>query len=54
MWNFNMLRSCSKDIMNILEEDTKTLEQVIDIIWIINIVLCFLTPFEQFEQHVGY
>jgi len=39
--------SCSKDIMNILEVHTKPLEQVIDGIWIINIVLCFLTPFEK-------
>ena len=33
--------------MNFLEEDTKTLEQVIDVIWIINITLSFLTPYEQ-------
>lgn len=40
-------RSCSKDIMNILEHDTKTLEQIIDGIWIVNIVLCFLTPYDK-------
>lgn len=33
--------------MNILEEDTKTLEQIIDGLWIVNIILCFLTPQEQ-------
>lgn len=32
--------------MNILEEDTKTLEQIIDGIWIVNIILCFITPYE--------
>ena len=31
----------------ILEDYTKELEQVIDVIWIINITLSFLTPFEQ-------
>ena len=39
--------SCSKNIEQILEEDTKTLEQIIDGIWIVNIVLSFLTPIEQ-------
>lgn len=38
--------SCSKDIDWILEENTKALEQVIDVIWIINITLSFLTPSE--------
>ena len=33
--------------MNILENDTKTLEQVIDGIWIVNIILKFLTPVEK-------
>ena len=32
--------------MNILENDTKTLEQIIDGIWLINILLKFLTPIE--------
>jgi hypothetical protein len=39
-------RSCSKNINNYLEEDTKTLEQAIDVIWIVNITLSFLTPYE--------
>jgi hypothetical protein len=33
--------------MNILEETTKPWEQAIDVIWIINITLSFLTPYEQ-------
>jgi len=31
----------------ILNDYTKELEQVIDVIWVINITLSFLTPFEQ-------
>jgi len=44
--------SCrTTEIMNILEESTKELEMVIDVIWILNILLSFLTPF---EQDIGY
>jgi len=32
--------------MYILDEYTKPLEQVIDSIWIVNIILQFLTPYE--------
>lgn len=38
--------SWSKSILYILDEYTKPLEQVIDAIWIMNIILQFLTPFE--------
>ena len=34
------------DMQIILNEYTKELEQVIDVIWIMNITLSFLTPFE--------
>ena len=37
--------------MYILENDTKSLEQVIDVIWLMNILLKFLTPFEQDLQY---
>ena len=43
-------QSEEEEIINmqlILENYTKELEQVIDVIWIINITLSFLTPFEQ-------
>ena len=39
-----------EDILNmehILNDYTKELEQVIDVIWVMNITLSFLTPFEQ-------
>ena len=39
--------SCVKDMDSILENDTMTMEQVIDGIWVMNIILSFLTPFEQ-------
>mmetsp|Transcript_5322 Transcript_5322/g.7125 ORF Transcript_5322/g.7125 Transcript_5322/m.7125 type:complete len:107 (+) Transcript_5322:281-601(+) len=43
-------QSTEPEILNmegILNDYTKELEQVIDVIWVINITLSFLTPFEQ-------
>ena len=39
------------NINSILEDYTKGLEQAIDAIWVINIILSFLTPF---EKDIGY
>ena len=40
-------RSASKDLLNLIEDSTKELEMVIDILWIVNITLMFITPVEQ-------
>jgi len=44
--------SCrTTEIMNILEESSSVLEMTIDVVWILNITISFLTPF---EQDIGY
>ena len=43
---FGCIRSASKDLLNLIEDSTKELEMTIDIVWIVNITLMFITPVE--------